>query len=184
MISATLYNVLITDTIHPSMTIVSVITDGGTGDHLTGWVRCDGGIHERALVHAGLRHHHGAHLVAAGRVCRLRHQQQRGNDASTAPQITTTIPSRRWWASQRLALVKASAPPTSNTVGANSNVTYTVTITNWGGAYSTPAYDVVLTDTLPPGMRQTTPLIFNVTLNGAPVSSSDYLAATIRQLAS
>jgi uncharacterized repeat protein (TIGR01451 family) len=176
MISATLYNVLITDTIHPSMTVVSVITEGGTGGSL-GW---SGQVVTAAFT--SVPSYTQAYVTITARISSALGAYAGyliTNTASmthpTAPQITTTVPVTTLVGEPRLGLVKASAPPTSNTVGANSAVTYTVTITNWGGVSATPAYDVVFTDTLPPGMRQTTPVILNVTLNGAAVSSSDYL---------
>src|SRR5512137_2574837 len=47
-----------------------------------------------------------------------------------------------------LALVKSSAPPTSNSIAVGDAVTYTVVITNLAGANPSPAYHVIFTDTL------------------------------------
>lgn len=176
MISATLYNVFITDTIHPSMTIASVITDGGTGGSF-GWT---GQVVTAAFT--SVPSYTQAYVTITARI-----SSALGAYAGyaitntavmshpTAPQITTTIPVTTLVGEPRLALVKASAPPTSNTVGANSLVTYTVRITNASTITTTPAYDVVFTDTLPTGMWQTTPAILSITLNGLSVSSSDYV---------
>jgi uncharacterized repeat protein (TIGR01451 family) len=80
----------------------------------------------------------------------LRHQDG-GPTPSNQPVFTVTEPS--------LTLVKASDPPTSNTVVAGQAVTYTVRITNSSAITASPAYDVVFTDTLPVGMRATPPAL-------------------------
>jgi len=96
----------------------------------------------------------------------LRHQDG-GPTPSNQPVFTVTEPS--------LTLVKASDPPTSNTVVAGQAVTYTVRITNSSAITASPAYDIVFTDTLPLGMRDTSPVLIAVTLNGAPVAATDYV---------
>ncbi len=96
----------------------------------------------------------------------LRHQDG-GPTNSNQPVFTVTEPS--------LVLVKSSDPPTSSTVRVGEPVTYTVRIANATGITVSPAYDLVLTDTLPVGTRATPPVLLAVTLNGVPVSAGDYV---------
>ncbi len=74
-----------------------------------------------------------------------------------------------------LNVSKSAAPAERDTVlVAGELVTYTVSITNTGAA---PAYNPVLQDILPSGMRNTTPLTTSVTIGGAavPVIQPTYL---------
>ncbi|MFQ6100830.1 MAG: SdrD B-like domain-containing protein [Anaerolineae bacterium] len=89
-----------------------------------------------------------------------------GLTVSNRPVFTVTEPA--------LSIIKASDPPTSNTVSTNESVTYTVRITNGSGATVSAAYDVAFTDTLPVGMQDGTPALVVVTLDGAPVPPGDY----------
>jgi large repetitive protein len=69
-----------------------------------------------------------------------------------------------------LAITKAvSTVGGDNEVVAGETITYTVEITNNGDA---PAYDVVLVDTLPPGLRQSGILTTDVSLVSGPVLPS------------
>lgn len=52
-----------------------------------------------------------------------------------------------------LALDKESTPPSGATVGAGDRITYTLTVTNSGHG---PAYDIILSDTLPSGLTYLT----------------------------
>lgn len=90
-----------------------------------------------------------------------------GTTASNQVAFTVTEPA--------LTLVKASEPPTTSTVEAGDSVTYTVRITNASGFVVSAAYELAFTDTLPVGMRGATPALLAVTLNGTPVSASDYV---------
>jgi uncharacterized repeat protein (TIGR01451 family) len=72
----------------------------------------------------------------------------------------------------RLNLVKASQPSTSHTIGAGDAVTYTLTISNWSNTNASPAYHVLITDTLPPGMRDLAPVMLTATVDGTPANLS------------
>ncbi len=74
----------------------------------------------------------------------------------------------------RLLLDKRSNPPDGSAVPAGQSVIYTVALVNVAGSSGSPAYDVVLTDTLPARMRSAPPLPA-ITLDGAPLASpGDY----------
>jgi len=98
-------------------------------------------------------------------VATLRHQDG-GPTPSNSTQVTVTEPA--------LALVKASNPPTSSTVGAGQTVTYTVRITNATGVTVSAAYDLVFSDALPLYLRDAPPALIGVAIDGAPVAGSNY----------
>ncbi len=77
-----------------------------------------------------------------------------------------------------LSITKAEnvADP-NNYVVENQIVTYTVELTNYRSTYLSPAYDIVLRDTLPMGMRNTTPTITGVTVDSVAVGSGNYTPA-------
>ncbi|NUM33123.1 MAG: isopeptide-forming domain-containing fimbrial protein [Candidatus Brocadiae bacterium] len=64
-----------------------------------------------------------------------------------------------------LSIAKTENIDDPNYVVENQMVTYTVTLTNYRATYLSPAYDIVLQDTLPAGMRNTTPTITSVTVD-------------------
>jgi len=175
-ISATLYGVVVTDTVHLSMTIASVITAGGTG----GLYDVSGRV--VTATFASIPHDTQAHVTITARI-----SDELGAYAgyvitnvavmthATSSEITTTEVVSTFVGEPELALVKESTPPTSNTVGAGDSVTYTITITNWSGPDASPAYDVVFTDTLPEYVRDAAPTLITVTLDGAPVAPSLYI---------
>jgi conserved repeat domain len=172
-ITATLYNVTVTDQLDARLQLHAV-ADGPDGTVVTAgnaftvtYASIPAGQQRFITVTAVLSSPLGAD---AGDVITnlavLRHQDG-GPTPSNRPAFTVTEPS--------LTLVKASEPPTSNTVVAGQAVTYTVRITNATGITVSPAYDLVFTDTLPEGMRDVTPTLVTVTLNGAPVAPTDYI---------
>jgi len=73
-----------------------------------------------------------------------------------------------------LVLVKNSTPPASTTVGAGTAVTYSLNLTNSAAITSSPAYDIIVTDTIPSGMRAAGPTLIQITRNGTPVAGTDY----------
>jgi len=87
--------------------------------------------------------------VAGNTITNVRRLSHTGITQSNQPVFTVTEPS--------LALVKASSPPTSNTVSAGNRITYTVNITNAASLTTSTAFDVAFTDTLPFGLRNTPP---------------------------
>jgi uncharacterized repeat protein (TIGR01451 family)/fimbrial isopeptide formation D2 family protein len=172
-ITATLYNVTVTDQLDSRLQLHAV-ADGPDGTVVTAgnvftvaYASIPNGQQRFITVTAVLSSPLGA---VAGNVITnlavLRHRDG-GPTPSNQPSFTVTEPS--------LTLVKASDPPTSNTVVAGQAVTYTVRITNSSAITASPAYDIVFTDTLPLGMRATSPALITVTLNGAPVAASDYV---------
>jgi fimbrial isopeptide formation D2 family protein/uncharacterized repeat protein (TIGR01451 family) len=172
-ITATLYNVTVTDQLDARLQLHAV-ADGPDGTVVTAgngftvtYASIPHGQQRFITVTAVLSDPLGA---VAGNVITnlavLRHQDG-GPTPSNQPVFTVTEPS--------LTLVKASDPPTSNTVVAGQAVTYTVRITNSSAITASPAYDIVFTDTLPLGMRDTSPVLIAVTLNGAPVAATDYV---------
>jgi uncharacterized repeat protein (TIGR01451 family)/fimbrial isopeptide formation D2 family protein len=172
-ITATLYNVTVTDRLDSRLQLHTVINgpDGtviAVGNIFTvTYPAIPHGQQRFITVTAVLSSPLGA---VAGQVVTnlavLRHQDG-GPTPSDQPVFTVTEPA--------LALVKASDPPTSSTVRVGEPVTYTVRITNASGVTRSPAYDVILTDTLPVGMRAAPPVLIAVTLNGAPVAPTDYI---------
>ena len=169
-ITATLYTVTVTDALDGRLHLLDVMAPAGTpvwaGNMLTVTYPAIAHDQPRAItVRAVVSSPLGA---AAGDVitnqATLAHAT--GVTESNETVLTVTEPS--------LMLVKASDPPTSNTVGSGDTVTYTVTVTNWDSADGSPAYDVVITDTLPEGMRDTFPLLTNISLDGALVPPSGY----------
>jgi len=175
-ITATLYNVTVTDQLDARLQLHAV-ADGPDGTVVTAG---NGFTVTYASIPAGQQRFITVTAVLsspldarAGDVITnlavLRHRDG-GPTPSNQPAFTVTEPS--------LTLVKASDPPTSSTVRVGESVTYTVRITNSVGqafSLSSPAYDVVFIDTLPLGMRATSPALITVTLNGAPVAASDYV---------
>lgn len=61
-----------------------------------------------------------------------------------------------------ITLVKSRVTPATNVVAAGDTIRFRLTLTNTG---SGPAYNVKLTDTIPSGMRATTPVQIAATLN-------------------
>ncbi len=174
-ITATLYAVTITDQLHPYLQLHAVINgpDGtvvvaGNAFTVT-YPAVPAGEQRWITVTAVLSSPLGA--VAGNlltNVARLRHQNS-GPMPSNQATLTVTEPS--------LMLVKSSNPPTSSTVGAGQTVTYTVRITNAAGVFVSAAYDLVFSDTLPLHMRDVAPVLAGISLNGAPVSGSEYVSA-------
>lgn len=73
-------------------------------------------------------------------------------------------------AQPRLTLAKTRVlPAADNVVMPGANATFRLTIANNGAA---PAYNVVVADTLPDGMRDATPTVSAATLNGASIAGS------------
>ncbi|MBC7228180.1 MAG: DUF11 domain-containing protein, partial [Thermoflexales bacterium] len=172
-ITATLYAVTVTDSLDPRLQLHAV-ADGPDGTVATAgnaftvtYPAIPHGQQRFITVTAVLSDPLGA---VAGEVITnlavLRHRDG-GPTPSNQPPFTVTEPA--------LTLVKASEPPTSSTIRVGEPVTYTVRITNATGLTVSPAYDVVLTDTLPVGMRAVPPVLLAVTLDGAPVAASDYV---------
>jgi uncharacterized repeat protein (TIGR01451 family)/fimbrial isopeptide formation D2 family protein len=172
-ITATLYHVTVTDQLDARLQLHAV-ADGPDGTVVTAgngftvtYASIPNGQQRFITVTAVLSSPLGA---VAGNVITnlavLRHRDG-GPTPSNQPAFTVTEPS--------LTLVKASDPPTSSTVRVGEMVTYTVRITNSSAITASPAYDVVFTDTLPLGMRATSPALLAVTLNGAPVAATDYV---------
>ncbi|MCX7681916.1 MAG: hypothetical protein N2508_08130, partial [Anaerolineae bacterium] len=171
-ITATLYHVIVADRLDPRLQLHTV-TDGPDGSVVMAgnaftvtYPSIPAGQRRFITVTAVLSDPLGA---VAGNVITnlavLRHQDG-GPMPSNQPPFTVTEPN--------LSMVKSSDPPTSSTVGAGQAVTYTVRITNASGAIVSPAYDIVLTDTLPIGMRDTAPVVIAVTISGIPVPAGAY----------
>ena len=174
-ISATLYDVNVTDTINSRLSIEGVTTSGGTGA-ASGWL---GQL--VTATFASIPHSTQAFITITAiisdplgalagdiipNVAEMTH--------ATAP-ITTSNQVDVEVGEPLLMLVKASDPPTSNTVGAGDSITYAVTITNIGDpAGPAPAYDIVFTDTLPTYANDAPPLLLSITLDGVPVAPALY----------
>lgn len=174
-VTATLYAVTVTDQLRPELQLHAV-ADGPDGTVVVAgnaftvtYPSVPAGEQRWITVTAVLSSPLGA--VAGNvltNVAALRHQDG-GPTLSNQTTLTVTEPS--------LALVKSSNPPTSSTVGAGQTVTYTVRITNASGAFVSTAHDLVFSDTLPLHMRDATPALVAITLNGAPVSGSEYASS-------
>ncbi|RLC82016.1 MAG: hypothetical protein DRJ03_19580, partial [Chloroflexi bacterium] len=175
-ITATLYSVTVTDELDDRLMLQSVNGPGGTvttaGNAFTvTYPSIVAGEQRFITVTAVLSSPLDAHAGDVITNLAVLEHRDGGPTPSEEPPFTVTEPS--------LTLVKASDPPTSNTVRAGDSVTYTVVITNWSDAYASPAYDVAFTDTLPVGMRDAAPTLITVTLDGAAVPyDSGYNAAT------
>ncbi len=176
VISATLYDVVISDTLDSRLAIEAVTFTGGTGGSAS-WA-----AQTVTATFASIPHHTQAVVTVTARI-----SDGLGSNAgsvitnsgvmthATGP-LTSTPPVTTVVGEPALALVKASEPPTSHTVGSGDPVTYRVAITNVGHASGpSPAYDVVFTDTLPQGMRDGTPTLVAITLDGAPVNAGLYV---------
>lgn len=68
-----------------------------------------------------------------------------------------------------ITLVKSRVTPATNVVAAGDTIRFRLTLTNTG---SGPAYNVKLTDTIPSGMRATTPVQIAATLNAVNVMAT------------
>ena len=174
-ISATLYNVTVSDTLDSRLEIRSVAVSGGTGG-LPAWSG-----QTVTVTFASIPHHTQAVITitavisdplgaAAGDVIANTAQMIH----ATAP-VTISNPVSTAVGEPLLALVKTSDPPTSSTVGAGDVITYQVTITNPGNpAGPAPAYDIVLSDTLPAYANDAAPTLLSITLDGSPVNPALY----------
>ena len=78
-----------------------------------------------------------------------------------------------------LTISKSSIPPSFIPVDAGQAVTYSLLITNSSGPDASPAYDIVVTDTIPVRMRGIPPELFGVTLNGTPLAASDFVTSYV-----
>ena len=175
-INATLYDVAVTDTLDSRLFIEDVIFSGGTGG-AAAWA---GQLVTGTF--ASITHGEQAYITVTARI-----SDGLGADTgevimniaemshATAP-ITTSNEVATEVGEPLLVLVKASDPPTSNTVGAGDSITYAVTITNIGEpAGPSPAYDIVFTDTLPGYANDAVPTLLGITVGGAPVDPSLYI---------
>ncbi|MFZ5919254.1 MAG: hypothetical protein ACOYZ7_20170 [Chloroflexota bacterium] len=79
-----------------------------------------------------------------------------------------------------LTLTKDAAPPGGSIVDEGDAITYTIAVTNAAGADVSPAYDLVLWDTLPNWMRAAPPTLLALTIDGStvPTSSQRYDAVS------
>ena len=174
-ISATLYAVTVTDRVDDRLHIADVTAAGGenptvewSGQHITVTFASiahatQGVITITAVLSDALGAQAGDVITD---VATMRHQDG-GPTLSNEAIFTVTEPA--------LSIAKQSDPPSGSLVLAGQSVTYTVRITNQDGENVSPAYDVVMTDTLPLGMRQTMPQIIEVVLDGTPLTQgSDY----------
>ncbi|MGB9889027.1 MAG: isopeptide-forming domain-containing fimbrial protein, partial [Anaerolineae bacterium] len=172
-ITATLYNVTVTDSLDPRLQLHTV-TAGPDGTVATAgnaftvtYPAIPHGEQRFITVTAVLSSPLGADAGDVITNLAVLAHRDGGPTPSNQPVFTVTEPA--------LTLVKASDPSTSSTVRVGEPVTYTVRITNATGITTSPAYDIVFTDTLPVGMRTTPPALLAVTLNGAPVPATDYV---------
>ncbi|MCS6773845.1 MAG: hypothetical protein NZ693_07025, partial [Thermoflexales bacterium] len=175
-ISATLYNVTVTDQLDARLQLQSVNAPSGTavtsGNALTvTYASIPAGqqrlITVTAVVSSPLGAQAGDILT---NVAVLRHQDG-GPTPSNQTQVTVTEPA--------LTLVKSSNPPTSSTIGAGQTVTYTVRITNATGALVSTAHGLVFSDVIPPNMRQSGVTLLAVTLDGSPVAGTGYTTSYV-----
>jgi uncharacterized repeat protein (TIGR01451 family)/fimbrial isopeptide formation D2 family protein len=76
-----------------------------------------------------------------------------------------------------LGIAKALGSGQGLTTSAGALIHYQITVTNSGSA---PAYDTMIQDTLPIGVRTSTPTITSVTVNGSPttLSSTTYVSSS------
>ncbi|MFP4345119.1 MAG: family 16 glycoside hydrolase, partial [Anaerolineales bacterium] len=174
-ISATLYDVVVTDTLDSRLYIEDVTTGGGTG------AASDWDAQTVTATFASIPHATQAFVTVTAiisdplgalagdlitNVATLTHAT---DPLTTSNEVSTTV------GEPDLTLVKASDPPTSSTVGAGDLITYAVSITNVGApAGPAPAYDIVFTDTLPGYANDAAPTLLEVSLDGAPVAGSLY----------
>ncbi|HQI86591.1 MAG TPA: hypothetical protein PKV20_18595, partial [Anaerolineae bacterium] len=93
-----------------------------------------------------------------------------GAGVTTSNEVTITV------VEPELVIIKASDPPQSSTVAPGQAVTYTVAVTNVGGS---PAYSFAFWDELPVGMQAADPTLLNVTINGNAVDPADYFLWTM-----
>ena len=174
IISATMYNVGITDTINPSMTVEAVTTAGGVGAS-SGWSG-----RTVTATFASVPSYTQAYVTVTARISSALGAYAGYAITNSAVMthatggLTSTLPVTTIVGEPSLALVKSSNPPTSNTVSVGQRVTYTVYFTNASGVTRSAAYDIAFTDTLPVGLRVAPPTLLTITVNGTPVSLGDY----------
>jgi uncharacterized repeat protein (TIGR01451 family) len=73
-----------------------------------------------------------------------------------------------------LVLGKSSDPAAGSLVVAGQKVTYTVLVTNANGITASAAYDVAFEDIVPDGMRGASPVLKDISINGAMVPPESY----------
>jgi uncharacterized repeat protein (TIGR01451 family)/fimbrial isopeptide formation D2 family protein len=177
IIDATLYDVVVTDTVDGQLTIEGVTPSGGTGvdrgyDPATGLVTATfGSIPEGTQATVSIR----ARITdgeGANAGTTIENSADMTHAAAKTVKQTSVVATDV--GEPDLMLAKSLDAALGGTAGAGEVLTYHVTITNVGASAPSPAYDIVLTDTLPGGMRQTEPSIEAVTLDGAPVSDGLY----------
>ncbi|MFN8595671.1 MAG: hypothetical protein U0559_05765 [Anaerolineae bacterium] len=172
-ISATLYNVVITDAVDARTLALDTILNGGTG----GLVTTTGSLitatfvsvpsYTQAIVTVTVRVPSDLGAVAGNTITNVAIlRDDLNHTSSNITTFTVTEPA--------LTLVKASQPPTSSALGAGDTITYAVTITNRNSITTSAAHDVLITDTLPLHLRGAEPTIVAITLNGTPIDVVDY----------
>ena len=166
-ITATLYSVTVTDALDARLQLHAVDAPGGNvvtaGNAFTVTYADIVSLTQRtitvtAVVSDPLDAEAGDVLT---NVATLSHRDG-GPTLSDEPSVTVTEPS--------LVIDKTSDPPEGSAVEAGDAVTYTVRLTNATGVTVSAAYDLVITDTLPEGLRDATPSVVGLTIDGANVS--------------
>lgn len=171
-ITAALYNVTVTDQLKPGLALQTVTASHGGGAASVGnaftvtYADIPAGAQRVITVSAII-----SSPAIAGNVITNVALMNYDGTITTSNQTTFTV------TEPALTLDKGLDPGVPDPVGVGQLVTYTVRITNAGGATAGPAYDVVFTDTLPVGLRTATPVLLGVTLNSVPVPGGDYLSA-------
>ena len=100
----------------------------------------------------------------------------RWNDFAASAQVSSVAASTVTVKQPSLTFSKSLRAGQPVTVAAGAPVAYRATVTNAGGG---PAYDLRLADTLPVGLRATTPVVSSATLNGVGVTlTQSYASAT------
>ncbi|MGQ9566551.1 MAG: isopeptide-forming domain-containing fimbrial protein [Anaerolineae bacterium] len=147
-ITATLYSVQVTDTLDSRLTVLSVSASGGTNPQ-AGWAgqtvtaTFDSIPHDTqgiVVIEAQINSNAGAgNVIPNG--AQFRHRDG-GPYASPVVHVPVYEPT--------LSIAKDVAPAV--VPFGQTTVLYTVTVSNGAGPTVSPAYDVVVTDTLPPGI--------------------------------
>ncbi len=167
-ITATLYDATVSDTLDSRLQLLSISGPGGavqvTGNAFTvTYASIPHGQQQTITITASIS---DPLLAAAGdAITNLATLTHTHGGPTPSNVVTTTVHE------PDLTLVKDADPPGGSVVREGDAITYTITLTNTNDPDASPAYDLVVWDTLPNWMRTIPPTVLSLTIDGSSVTT-------------